>query len=110
MYLFICFFIAHAWLLDHLTPSLPVLTDDVVSWVFIEFSALEKVVTIHSDMDSVWAGFVSIQAKPVEVYSHKSHVRWLGESGKQPLLSPGTLGLDLQWSIPSLLVFWVTIV
>ncbi|GFW61339.1 uncharacterized protein TNCV_4136571 [Trichonephila clavipes] len=55
------------WLLDHLTPSLSVPTDDVV----IESSALEQVVAIHSGMDAEWVGLVSSQVKPVEVYSLK---------------------------------------
>ncbi|GFX96034.1 hypothetical protein TNCV_2289241 [Trichonephila clavipes] len=32
---------AHAWLLDHLTPSLPVPTDDDIRRIFIESSALD---------------------------------------------------------------------
>ncbi|GFW38107.1 hypothetical protein TNCV_835461 [Trichonephila clavipes] len=46
-------------------------TNDVVSWVFVESSALEQVVAIHSGMAAEWAGLVSSQAKPVEVYSQK---------------------------------------
>ncbi|GFT52413.1 hypothetical protein TNCV_502421 [Trichonephila clavipes] len=60
-------------LLDHLTPSLPVPTDDVVGRIFIESSALER------------TGLVSSQAKPVEVYSKKVV---FGESGQRPRLSP----------------------
>ncbi|GFV46976.1 hypothetical protein TNCV_3033731 [Trichonephila clavipes] len=43
----------------------------------------------------------------------KSHVRWLGERGQQPRLSPSASGLDPQWSVShvllSILMFWVTI-
>ncbi|GFX47032.1 hypothetical protein TNCV_316551 [Trichonephila clavipes] len=45
---------ARAWLLDRLTLSLPVPNDDVVSRVFIESSALEQVVAIHSGMAAKW--------------------------------------------------------
>ncbi|GFT67451.1 uncharacterized protein TNCV_2360641 [Trichonephila clavipes] len=62
---------AHAWLLDHLTPMLPVPTDDVISRVFIESSVLEQVVAIHSGMAAEWAGLVSSYAKPMEVSSQK---------------------------------------
>ncbi|GFV67636.1 uncharacterized protein TNCV_4623161 [Trichonephila clavipes] len=62
---------ALAWLLDHLTKSLPIPTDDVVSWALFKSSVLEQVVAIHYDMASEWAGFVSSQAQPVEVYSQK---------------------------------------
>ncbi|GFU69285.1 hypothetical protein TNCV_3209491 [Trichonephila clavipes] len=50
---------ARAWLLDHLTPSLPVPTDDVVSSVFIESSALEQVISIHPSIAAEWAGLNS---------------------------------------------------
>ncbi|GFW82335.1 hypothetical protein TNCV_3818161 [Trichonephila clavipes] len=50
--------IVHAWLLNHLTQSLPQPTDDVVRRVFIKFSALEKEVTIHLEMASERAGLV----------------------------------------------------
>ncbi|GFU36319.1 uncharacterized protein TNCV_559541 [Trichonephila clavipes] len=60
-----------AWILCHLTPSLPVPTDDVVNRVFIESSALEQVVVIHSEMDAEWAGLVSSQAKLVDIFSQK---------------------------------------
>ncbi|GFS70879.1 hypothetical protein TNCV_2719631 [Trichonephila clavipes] len=50
---------ARAWLLDFLTPSLPVPTDDVVIWVFIESSALEQVVAIHSGMAAEGVGQAS---------------------------------------------------
>ncbi|GFV10195.1 e3 ubiquitin-protein ligase HERC2 [Trichonephila clavipes] len=62
---------ARAWLLDHLTPSLPVPTDDVVSRVFIELSALEQVVAIHYGMAADWTGFVSSHAKPQWRYTLK---------------------------------------
>ncbi|GFS78716.1 hypothetical protein TNCV_3148841 [Trichonephila clavipes] len=58
---------AHAWLLDHLMPSLPVPTDDVVSRV-IESSALEKVVGFHSGMTTERSRLISSQAKTVQVY------------------------------------------
>ncbi|GFS96106.1 hypothetical protein TNCV_3309211 [Trichonephila clavipes] len=53
---------ALAWLLDHLTPSLPVPTDDFVSSLFIESSALEQVVTISSGIAAEYADLVSSQA------------------------------------------------
>ncbi|GFV28215.1 e3 ubiquitin-protein ligase HERC2 [Trichonephila clavipes] len=49
------------WLLDHLTPSLPVPNDDVVSRVFIESRALEQMVTIHSGMAAEREDLVSSQ-------------------------------------------------
>ncbi|GFW36742.1 hypothetical protein TNCV_1220731 [Trichonephila clavipes] len=52
---------ARVWLLDHLTPSLPVPTDNVVSWKFIQSSALAQVIAIHSGMTAERAG----QAKGV---------------------------------------------
>ncbi|GFU40989.1 hypothetical protein TNCV_4645651 [Trichonephila clavipes] len=61
--------ITHVWLLNHLTQSLPVPTDDAISRVFIVSSALKKVIAIHSGMTAEWAGLVSSHAKPVEVYS-----------------------------------------
>ncbi|GFV72468.1 hypothetical protein TNCV_1069001 [Trichonephila clavipes] len=62
-----------ACLLDHLTPSLPVPTDDVTSRVFIQSSALERVVAIHPDMTTKWAGLVSSHNKSVKslVYADK---------------------------------------
>ncbi|GFV19423.1 transposable element Tc3 transposase [Trichonephila clavipes] len=73
---------ARAWLLDHLTPSLPVPTDEVISWVFIESSALEQVVAIHPGMAAERAGLVISQAMPTEgcgrpvvkVSDHDRHV------------------------------------
>ncbi|GFW88067.1 uncharacterized protein TNCV_217391 [Trichonephila clavipes] len=62
---------ARAWLLDHLTPSHPVPTDDVISRLFIESSALELVVVIHSGMAAKWVGLVSSHTKPEDVYSQK---------------------------------------
>ncbi|GFW93134.1 hypothetical protein TNCV_3888751 [Trichonephila clavipes] len=47
---------ARTWLLDHLTPSLQVQTDDAVSRVFIKSSELEQVVAIHSGMTADWVG------------------------------------------------------
>ncbi|GFS79801.1 hypothetical protein TNCV_749951 [Trichonephila clavipes] len=55
-----------AWLLDHLTPSLPVPTDDVINRVFIESSALEQVVAILSGISTEWESLVSSHAKPVK--------------------------------------------
>ncbi|GFT19247.1 adhesion G protein-coupled receptor B2 [Trichonephila clavipes] len=49
-------------------PSLSVLTNDVVSQMFIECSELKHVVAIHYGMSALWAGLVNSQAKPVEVY------------------------------------------
>ncbi|GFW36993.1 hypothetical protein TNCV_5018911 [Trichonephila clavipes] len=60
--------VATPLILDHLTPSLLVPTDEVVSRVFIESSALKHVVTIHSGMASERAHLISSQAKPMEVY------------------------------------------
>ncbi|GFV50170.1 DUF4817 domain-containing protein [Trichonephila clavipes] len=57
---------ACAWLLVNLTPSFPVPTDDVISRGFIESSALDQMVTIHSGMAVEWAGLVSSYAKPVQ--------------------------------------------
>ncbi|GFW30482.1 hypothetical protein TNCV_454201 [Trichonephila clavipes] len=47
-------------------------TDRAISRAFIEFSALEQVVAIHSGMASEWVGPVSSHAKPVE--GHRSLV------------------------------------
>ncbi|GFY07815.1 hypothetical protein TNCV_4287511 [Trichonephila clavipes] len=58
--LFIYLSKARAWLLDHLMPNLPVPTDNDVSILFIESSALEHVSAIHSGMAVEQAGFVSI--------------------------------------------------
>ncbi|GFU94713.1 uncharacterized protein TNCV_3386021 [Trichonephila clavipes] len=60
-----------AWFLDHLTPNLPVLTESIVSRVFIDSSALEQVVTIHHGMAAEWAGLVSCKVKPVDIYFQK---------------------------------------
>ncbi|GFW47727.1 uncharacterized protein TNCV_2829171 [Trichonephila clavipes] len=62
---------ARTWLLDHLTPSLPVPTDDVFSRVFIESIALDQVVSTHSGNSPDRPGLVSSQAKLVDVYSQK---------------------------------------
>ncbi|GFU46423.1 intraflagellar transport protein 122 homolog [Trichonephila clavipes] len=62
---------AHSWLLDHLAPSFSVPNGNVISRVFIESSALEQVVSIHSGIATEWAGLVCSQAKSVEVYSQK---------------------------------------
>ncbi|GFV87297.1 uncharacterized protein TNCV_4032691 [Trichonephila clavipes] len=62
---------ARAWLLDHLAPSLPVPTDDVISREFIESSKLEQVIAMHSGMTAEWAGLISSNTKPVEVYSQE---------------------------------------
>ncbi|GFT19914.1 hypothetical protein TNCV_4993451 [Trichonephila clavipes] len=48
-------------LIDYLTPSFPLLTDDIVSWVFIESSGLEQVVAIHPGMTAERASLVSSQ-------------------------------------------------
>ncbi|GFS56389.1 hypothetical protein TNCV_4388611 [Trichonephila clavipes] len=58
-------------------------TDDVLSRVFNESSALEQVVAIYSGMAAEWAVLVSSLAKSVEIYSRKSHFRQLDESGQQ---------------------------
>ncbi|GFT67119.1 hypothetical protein TNCV_782801 [Trichonephila clavipes] len=49
-------------------------------------------VAIHSGIAAEWTGQASGGILP------KSHVRWLGESGQQPQLSPGASGLDQQWA------------
>ncbi|GFT37935.1 transposable element Tcb2 transposase [Trichonephila clavipes] len=49
-------------------PSLPVPIDNDISRVFIESSALEQVVAIHSGMVAEWAGLISSHAKPVVMY------------------------------------------
>ncbi|GFS96316.1 uncharacterized protein TNCV_16681 [Trichonephila clavipes] len=86
--------IARAWLLYHLTPSFPVPTDDAISRVFNQSSALEQVVAILAWPQS---GQASLAAMP-------SHWRYtpkkscpIGESGQQPRLSPGVSGLGPQW-------------
>ncbi|GFY15844.1 hypothetical protein TNCV_1284891 [Trichonephila clavipes] len=63
-------------------------TDNVISWVFI---ALEQVFAIHSSKAAEWPGLAIGGILP------KRHVRWLGESGQQPRLSAGALGLNPQW-------------
>ncbi|GFW11000.1 uncharacterized protein TNCV_4459751 [Trichonephila clavipes] len=60
-----------AWPLDHLRPSRPVPTDDVVSQVFLESSALEQVLAIHSGIVAQQASHASSQVKPIEVHSQK---------------------------------------
>ncbi|GFV37878.1 hypothetical protein TNCV_2662911 [Trichonephila clavipes] len=57
---------ARAGFLDHLTPSLQVPTDGVVSREFIQSSALEQVVPIHPGMVAEWVGLVSYQVKTVK--------------------------------------------
>ncbi|GFW20915.1 hypothetical protein TNCV_1714221 [Trichonephila clavipes] len=61
---------SRAWL-DHLTPSLLVLTYDTVNLICIVSGALEQVIAIHSGMAAERAGLVSSQVKPVDVYSQK---------------------------------------
>ncbi|GFW48931.1 hypothetical protein TNCV_3901291 [Trichonephila clavipes] len=56
------FFNAHAWSFDYLTPILPVLTVDIVNRIFIEFSASEEWVAIHSGVAAERADIVSSQA------------------------------------------------
>ncbi|GFX39096.1 hypothetical protein TNCV_359101 [Trichonephila clavipes] len=55
-------FNAPAWLLDHLTSSILVPIDDVVSKVFIEASASEQVVATHFGMAQI--GLASLEATP----------------------------------------------
>ncbi|GFX75147.1 hypothetical protein TNCV_3170741 [Trichonephila clavipes] len=69
-------------LLDHLTQSLPVPTDDVVSWVFIESSALEQVVAMPRQQPGQASGGIL----------PGGHARWLGKSRKRLRLSPGAAG------------------
>ncbi|GFT63574.1 transposable element Tcb1 transposase [Trichonephila clavipes] len=69
-YLFICLSNSRVWLLEHVPLSLQVSSDDVVRWVFIQSSALEQVVAIHSGMAAEWAGQASGDILP------KSQVRW----------------------------------
>ncbi|GFW14526.1 hypothetical protein TNCV_2358501 [Trichonephila clavipes] len=63
----------NAWLLDHLTLSLPVPTDDVVNRVFIESLCIGACeITSHSDMAEQWEDLFSSQVKPVEYISKNS--------------------------------------
>ncbi|GFX48803.1 uncharacterized protein TNCV_3479871 [Trichonephila clavipes] len=101
---------ARTWLLDHLTPSLPVPTDYVISRVFVESSALEQVVAIHSGMATKWTGLVSSHAKPVEVYSQVySEVMYGAKAGN----NFGSLQMPWRkWStrvshgLPKLFIVW----
>ncbi|GFX62992.1 hypothetical protein TNCV_1100851 [Trichonephila clavipes] len=54
-------------------PSLPVPTDDIISRVFIESSALEQVVIILSGIASESAGLLSSHAKRGEVPRDRAH-------------------------------------
>ncbi|GFY04033.1 hypothetical protein TNCV_1198111 [Trichonephila clavipes] len=45
-------------------------------------------------MAAEWARLVSSQVNPGGGILPKSHVRWLGERGQQPQLSPGASRLD----------------
>ncbi|GFT05779.1 uncharacterized protein TNCV_3925701 [Trichonephila clavipes] len=100
-----------AWPLNHLKLNLPLPSGDIVSRVFIESSALEQVVAIHSAMAAEWAGPIRSQAKSMEVYSPKVMSRDSTKAGN----SFGTLQVprDLTHSIQSfpwfskLLVFWI---
>ncbi|GFY30911.1 low-density lipoprotein receptor-related protein 3 [Trichonephila clavipes] len=78
--MFILFYLsnARAWLLDHLPPRLPILTDDVISRVFMESRALEQVVAIYSSMAAEWAGLVSNHDKSVEVQNDEA-LFWLND-------------------------------
>ncbi|GFU58603.1 uncharacterized protein TNCV_4558861 [Trichonephila clavipes] len=69
--LFIYLSNTRVWLLDHLTPSLPIPTKEVVRCVLIESSALDQVVILHSGLAVEWAALFSSQAKPVEVNIQK---------------------------------------
>ncbi|GFY26691.1 hypothetical protein TNCV_2880191 [Trichonephila clavipes] len=82
-YYYYYLFNARAWLFDHLTPSLPVSTDDVISRVFIESSASEKV-TIHSGIAAEWAGQVSSFVKPVEKRCAAFHSRQESITSESP--------------------------
>ncbi|GFU01777.1 uncharacterized protein TNCV_1522901 [Trichonephila clavipes] len=64
-------------------------TDDVVSRVLIESSALEQVIAIHLGMATERAGLVSSIGLASEGILPRGHVRWFGERGQQHLLSPG---------------------
>ncbi|GFT35523.1 hypothetical protein TNCV_3003051 [Trichonephila clavipes] len=66
--LFCYLYNARAMLLGHLLPSYRVLTDDIVSRVFIGSSALEQVVAKHPGNAAEWTGLVSSQTKPVDLY------------------------------------------
>ncbi|GFX72469.1 hypothetical protein TNCV_4060661 [Trichonephila clavipes] len=46
-------------------------TYNIVILVFIQSSALEQMAAIHSGMAAEFAGLVSNQAKPLQVYSQK---------------------------------------
>ncbi|GFY20775.1 uncharacterized protein TNCV_1120091 [Trichonephila clavipes] len=83
-----------AWLLDHLTPSLLVPTDDVIIRVFNDCSTLEQVVVIQSGMAAEWAGVVSNHDKLVEVYSQKVISGSLAKAGN----SLGSLQVPRNWA------------
>ncbi|GFY32539.1 uncharacterized protein TNCV_3560471 [Trichonephila clavipes] len=85
---------ARAELFDHLTPSLPVPSEDVVSRILIEFSALKQMVVLHSGLAADRASFICSEAN--RGILPKSYVRLLSESGWQPRLFPSTSGLDPQ--------------
>ncbi|GFY18792.1 hypothetical protein TNCV_2400101 [Trichonephila clavipes] len=70
-HLFIISSNARASLLDHLTASRPVPTDDEASWVSIESNALKLLVTIHSGIAAEWASLISSHAKPQWRYLSK---------------------------------------
>ncbi|GFU15373.1 hypothetical protein TNCV_1045761 [Trichonephila clavipes] len=62
-------------------PATLVPTEDVTSWVFIESSALEQMVAIHSGTAAEWVGLVSSQAKSVEnIFLSKRKNYWITES------------------------------
>ncbi|GFV63890.1 hypothetical protein TNCV_3787631 [Trichonephila clavipes] len=94
--LFIYLSNAHACLLDHLTWSLPVPTDDVISRV-------HRVQCIgaggrHPFLHGCRVGMPRQQARPSQwrYIPKKSFNLVRRKSGQQPRLSPGALGLDPQ--------------
>ncbi|GFU70229.1 low-density lipoprotein receptor-related protein 3 [Trichonephila clavipes] len=84
---------ARAWLLDHLTPSPPVPTEDVIRRAFIESSTLEQLVAIPSGIAAEEVGLISSHAKPLEIYFQS--------------FSPGASGLGFPMAFQNSSCFWV---
>ncbi|GFW31129.1 hypothetical protein TNCV_2577111 [Trichonephila clavipes] len=83
---------AHTCIRDHLTSSLPVPTDHVVSQVFIEFSALEQVFDVDYGMAAEWAELFSSQTKPVSYIAKRSFPVVMQKRTQQPRLARGASG------------------
>ncbi|GFW60166.1 uncharacterized protein TNCV_1842491 [Trichonephila clavipes] len=83
---------ARVWLFDHLTPSLRVSTVDIVK------SGIHRIQCIGaSGRHPFWHGSSADRPRQYPGQASgglllKSHLRWLGESGQQPRLSPNALG------------------